>query len=882
MIDVTDFTGSRLGRYDVIAVLGRGGMGVVYDAIDPSLGRHVALKVLPPDVSSDARRLARFVQEARAASALNHPNVVAIYEIGHEQVGSHDVHFIAMEKVEGSNLRTTLAGARLPIQRVTDLVAQIASAVGAAHSAGIVHRDLKPENIVLSAQGAPKVLDFGLAKLRPDDESGIFDSNTAVLPTDSGVILGTVGYMSPEQALGKPADHRSDIFSLGCILYEALAGHRAFQAGSSVETLNAIINTDPAPLRQSNPSASSELQRIVNKSMAKNPDERYQSAKEMAIDLRATLREEAERPQLRNLPTSQRVTLALLGLATVIFIGYAIASALRSRRATTSAAVSAPPALSVRRLTSRGTVTHVAISPDGRFLAYSLLDRSLRLRQLASGQELELIPPGPLSIWGLTFTPDGDGVVYAGKDERNPVGSCFRIPSIGGRPQHLFDGIDSAPAVSPDGRFIAWSRAESPQPGQSALMVANIDGSGARAVATRRLPERFAPIFFAGPSWSPDSASIASPVQRDAEPIGLRLMVINAKSGAERAMLDRNWALIGQSGWLSDGSGIVASAADEENDPSDLRLWLFPYPSGTPRRITAELDAYRAVSVARQGDLLASLTVDISAQVWAVPLAEKREPDKISAGTSDGWRGLSLLPDGRIVFSTIEEASQTLFVSNADGSGRTRLTHDAWNNRYPAAFREGIAYVSSTSEHTEVCVTDFEGNGRRVVVRDVDASPIAVSPDGAWLVFARNRRLWKMPMSGGAATQVVAEVSSAASWSPTGDRIALLLGDAETYMARAVSVVSAQDGRLLWSAPLRNVHTGTTIRWRPDGNALLVNSGPKDDRNLWLMPFQGTPSRLTDFKDQRAYFWDLSHDGKVAVLSRANITRDAVLISGFR
>jgi eukaryotic-like serine/threonine-protein kinase len=278
-----NLAGSDIGRYRVVSLIGAGGMGEVYDAIDSSLGRHVALKILKSDAVSDPKRVARFVHEARSASALNHPHLVSIYEIG--QHG--DIHFIAMEKVDGSTLRQIFSSERFSSKRALELMVQITEAVAAAHGAGIVHRDLKPENIMVSQSGYVKVLDFGLAKLQP--EAALLtdvSASTIFKATDAGSLLGTVGYMSPEQAQGKPADHRSDIFSLGCILYEALAGKRAFHAGSSIDTLHQTIHDDPAPLQEIAPEASPELQRIVRKALAKDLEDRYQSAKEMATDLR--------------------------------------------------------------------------------------------------------------------------------------------------------------------------------------------------------------------------------------------------------------------------------------------------------------------------------------------------------------------------------------------------------------------------------------------------------------------------------------------------------------------------------------------------------------------------------------------------------------------
>ena len=307
MSDVFGLSGSRVGRYEVQSVLGSGGMGVVYDAIDPSLGRHVALKVLPPQLVADRSRLNRFVQEARSASALNHPNVVSIYEIGHDSANGRDVHFIAMELIDGETLRNVIAGERMTPSRAAEVTAQIADVAASAHASGIVHRDLKPENVMLTRNGHVKVLDFGLAKLAERALSSSEDSATAVQETASGAILGTAGYMAPEQARGQRADHRADIFAIGCILYEMLSGKRAFRASSPVETLNEIITKDPPPVKGLPP----EYDRILRKSLAKEPDARYQTAKDMALDLRAA----AAGPQRRALNVK---TLFAVAIAAVV------------------------------------------------------------------------------------------------------------------------------------------------------------------------------------------------------------------------------------------------------------------------------------------------------------------------------------------------------------------------------------------------------------------------------------------------------------------------------------------------------------------------------------------------------------------------------------
>src|SRR5213592_4330180 len=275
---------TKLGPYEIVAPLGAGGMGEVYRARDTRLGRDVAVKVLPSSFSADSDRLHRFEQEACAASALNHPNILIVHDIG-----THDGSpYIVSELLEGETLRQRMSGAALAQRRVTDYASQIAHGLAAAHEKGIVHRDLKPDNIFITKDGRVKILDFGIAKLtQPDGSLSQTEIPTRRVDTDPGVVMGTVGYMSPEQVKGRPVDHRSDIFSFGAILYEMLSGRRAFHGESAADTMSAILKEDPPDLSDTNQSVSPALERLVNHCLEKNPEARFHSASDLAFALEA-------------------------------------------------------------------------------------------------------------------------------------------------------------------------------------------------------------------------------------------------------------------------------------------------------------------------------------------------------------------------------------------------------------------------------------------------------------------------------------------------------------------------------------------------------------------------------------------------------------------
>ena len=873
--------GGEIGRYRIVSQLGAGGMGEVYDAVDSTLGRHVAIKVLKADAVGDPKRLSRFIQEARAAAALNHPHLVSIYEIG-EHRGRH---FIAMERVDGVTLREMLARERPPLVRALDLMAQTTEAVAAAHGAGIIHRDLKPENIMVSRGGYAKVLDFGLAKLQPDTAVPTDASATTLAkPTESGIVLGTVGYMSPEQAQGKPADARSDIFALGCILYEAITGRRAFHGDTSIDTLHKIIHEEPTPLCEIVSNVPAEVQRIVRKAMTKNPDERYQLANDLALDLRILARESGpERPSRPADEESRRRTpVVLIAIGTVaIVVAVMVVLWQRSTRAR-------PPAsIAFQRVTSKGNLATMGLSPDGRFIAYSQEGeggQSLWLRQLASGEDLQLVPPAQCSFWGApTFTSDGSAIVYGLKSKRDPRGSFYRMSTIGGPAKRLLSGIDSAPSFSPDGRQMTWVRAEFPTASESALMVANSDGTGARVLARRRYPELFAPIYFTHPSWSPDGKLIAASVKRVRNPDRAEMIGVDPRTGRETLLSKARWVSLSSLTWLPDQSGIVAIGATDVGSIHPLtgtgnQIWLIPYPSGEPRRITHDILYYRELSISADGERLLSDVTDAALDIWRKPLSGAGPPQKISSGHFDGNVGLSATSEGQLVFSSRETEPQTLWIMDAHGGRRRPFLRYPFRDSYPVAFSGGIAYVSATPAATELCTTNRDGEVRSVVVSGIDEAPIAASPNGKWLVCTINRRLWKFSADGRERQQLSQEIASTPAYSPKGDQIAFLTGAPGAYAIHGGDkrmVVIAADGHEVWSSAVPQP-LARHLRWTNDGNALLLF----DWHDLWLYPLRGQAKKLTSF-DDNIWSFDVAPD-QVLFIARGSYTRDAVLITGFR
>ena len=489
--------GTRLGPYEVTAPLGSGGMGEVYRARDARLNRDIAIKVLPAVGAGDPDRRERFAREARAVAALNHPNIVTIHSV---EEADGEI-FLTMEIVEGRSLAEVLLKGALPLDRLLKVAIGVADAIAAAHQKGITHRDLKPANVMLGGgdqAGRVKVLDFGLAKLAegPLDASGM--TTVAANPiTGEGRILGTVAYMSPEQAEGKPIDARSDLFSLGVMLFEMATGQRPFTGETSMSVISAILKDTPKSVSDLNAALPRDLGRIVRRALAKDPERRYQTAKDLRNDLeelKASLDSgEIDAPAATGAraPTARRPWLVAAAV-TVAVLASAGVYVWRSFG-------EAPPPfdrVEVRRLTTTGTALSAAISPDGRFIVHVQDEdgqQSLWMRQIATGSNVQIAPPSEDSYLGLAFSPDANFLFFS----RGPSGvdpSLYQMPVLGGPARRILDRVGRL-AFSPDGARIAFLRRESPS---VFLMTVNVDGTDVKELARVAAPD-----FFGAPSGLP-------------------------------------------------------------------------------------------------------------------------------------------------------------------------------------------------------------------------------------------------------------------------------------------------------------------------------------------------------------------------------------------
>ncbi|HJW14716.1 MAG TPA: protein kinase, partial [Thermoanaerobaculia bacterium] len=752
----------QIAHYRIVGPLGAGGMGEVYLAQDQTLERNVALKILPPELVQSEERVRRFVREAKSASSLNHPNIVTIYEIGQDEVrapegggpkepGSSALHYISMELVSGETLTTKIHHDKTDLRTLLGYLAQVAEGLAKAHAAGIVHRDLKPGNIMVSKDGFAKVLDFGLAKLTekaPTEADVTAGATHAGEGTSAGAVLGTVGYMSPEQVRGATVDHRSDIFSFGCILYEAATRTKPFMADSNVETMHKILHDKPTPVEEINKEVPTEVRRLIRRCLAKSPDQRFQSAKDLAIELREIVDEYdsltpsgssgsgssalgAPAPG----PAARRISPVLLAGMAAVVATVIIAGVLLGKRDRNSGAQAAPPALKISTVTNRGFANGAALSPDGRYLAYSLFqdgNRTLWVRQVATGSDVQILPSQKVQPTGLVFTPDGNYLYYQSADpDHEGYTAIFEVPALGGTPRKRAYDVDSRVSFSPDGKQICFRRGE-PHKNREALVVRDLDSQQERVLASVSPP-----VNFGQPAWAPDGKKIAVIEVNGGRAMGTSVTTYDLAKGRREPLGKATWFGAIDLTWLPDGSGLVLSVFDPSTFTTG-QLVKIAYPGGAIAPITTGTDGYAAISVSADGGTIAAVRSRQALDLWTTLPTGNRAERQITFGSGDEGAVLSYeaAQDSTVLYSAVKDATIQIFSVGADGSNTRSLTAGQKFAGNPF-FRPGCGVVyqlGGADSTSHIWRADVHGENARQLTTGTGETIVDVSPDGRFIL----------------------------------------------------------------------------------------------------------------------------------------------------
>jgi len=810
--------GQKLGDYRILALLGSGGMGDVYKAEDERLGRLVAIKVLPASFVEEIGRLRRFEREARAASAINHPNIATVYDVG----DNGHLHYLVMEHVDGAVLSAWLAEEKAPLAEVLRLLEGIADALARAHNAGIVHRDVKPANIVVSASRHAKLLDFGLAKV-PEIASPGGPNDTAVGLTSPGELVGTMAYMSPEQARGQSLDRRSDIFSFGIVLHEAVTGDSPFGGGSGVEAATRILRHDPIPPLRARRDLPAALVRILEKALEKDPVERYQFMDDVVVDL-AAVRRAIETgqpipgdalPSASSHPVRWLLLGTAAGLAALIPILW-----FESARAHDPAHPLSGANVAMRPLTYGESRTgYPAISPQGDLVAYAddasgSLD--VMVKQVATGRPLRITEAAGDEV-DPAFAPDGQTIAFATAD-----GRVQTVPSLGGPVRTLSEGGASQPAWSPDGQDVVYRRG-------TRLFAVSRTGGASREVT------RDGSLRATGrPAWSPDGDSVVF----SAIDAGRSVLARVAATGGKAETLGVGLRALQSPAWSADGRWLFGTMGAPRQ--AHREIWALPLGRGVatagPVRIVGGVLDFLKPSVSRDHRKLTFEVRETRCRVAAIPLVGPY-PTEPQAIPIDGSPLESRLNAAGDAFAVVlgQYGPTALWRVPARGGEGVRLAegpalalHPTWS---PAGDR--LAYAEDVEGRRRIALVPSSGGRPLYVTSPGDfADYPAWSPDGRWLAFASARResdaLCIVPAAGGTTRSVATTTSSMQwiSWAPGGRSIAVGLTNHEGVAS--IGLIAVKGG------PWRRIATNAQDPlWLPDGRLAFLRSASAETWDLW-------------------------------------------------
>ena len=903
--------GDTILHYRVTGRLGAGGMGVVFAAEDLKLGRQAALKFLPPELSRDQNALDRFLFEARTASALNHPNICTIYAVENATIDGSEHTFIAMELLEGQSLDHRIGGG-LPLDRLLDISIQLADALDAAHAKGVIHRDIKPANIFLTQRGQVKVLDFGLAKLaRPelamDTIGATLDAPAPAHLTSPGATVGTISYMSPEQARGEVLDTRTDLFSLGSVIYQMATGKLPFPGATSAVVFHGILESHPAPVSQLNPTLPPKLQEIVEKLLEKDRDLRYQSAADLRGDLKRLK---------RDLESGRSITSAVsVDVPARPASGSSVSTSAQSSLPETSAARQSSlrrwilPALvvlllaalvasrvraylahrpepfknfSITKVTDTGNVAQVAISPDGSYILMLLQQNgltSLQLHNLPTNSMAQVEPAADVEYNGMRFSPDGNLLYFVRSDPGNDeLKFLYRAPVLGGTPTKLADDVDAL-TLSPDGRKVAFMRYDNPKAGEYQLIVKDLQTGSESVLANGSKKENME-----NPAWSPDGKVIAACILLpDGALTGID--IVDVQTGQRKPLLRTQNQYVWNVDWLPDGSSLVVLYSDGTSNFQRNQVGLVSYPGGVLTSLTRDASNYAWMSEATRAPILAAVDSELH---WDIQImsAGNSGADAKSVAKASEFTGLAWNTDGTLLW---DKEGRLETVNPETGVHGTFSTDtDKVIQGSPNVCRDGrniVFYRSDGPTRIGIWRKDSSGQSLLALSSEKFEQYPKCSSDSRWVYYldATLNLLMRVPLQGGTPHKVT-DLTLQTQYntcpydiSPDGSSaLFTVLSHTEGHKEHLLEV-STDSGQTKREIPLQKQPAGA-IQYGPDGKSLEYVVRENGVDNLWRQPLDGSPGKWeTSFKTEHIRVFQWSPEGKKLALVRGHTDSDVVL-----
>ena len=882
------FKTEMIAHYKIVSKIGSGGMGEVFHAVDTKLGRDVAIKTLSSIYDNDPNFLKRFRNEARAAATLNHPNVATVYSVeDHEELS-----FITMELVDGKTLDKITPEDGLEVVKFLEWFEPLAAALSHAHKRGIIHRDVKPGNIMISESGTPKILDFGLAQFEAPHNSGSM-SRTAI--TAPGQILGTPSYMSPEQAEGSSVDKRSDIFSFGSVMYEALTGKRPFRGPNQSAIVEAVIYGQPEPISKLKSDVPPLLERMVTRCLEKSPSKRFQSMREVhsilkdakSADSAGVSMHSFARRFYREARSSSKIWLfaAAAAVLLVALAGWYFVSR----------PAMLPPfsvdRVSIRKLSQSNNVALSVISPDGRSIAFVTYEqddsRSLWLRRVSETNAIKIVPSQQVHYWDIAFSNDGEYVYYITAPRFGTHGTLFRVPSLGGQARKVAEKTNHLGNLSPDGKRVLFVRYGDPAPDTSVnvtdskLISTNAENGGDEQVL--RVLEGESIIRKA--RFSPDGRFIFY-IKRELDGVEYwSIARLDTQTGSEEQII-RNKERIDMIEPLQKGNGLLMNAVDS---PSNRRqLFYVSIPDGEITRITNDLNSYIGVSVDRDGRNIVAVQRTDESRIWVGSSNDHKSMTPITREPL-AFQTVDWTPDGRLVFDVLENDRLSVWIADADGRNAIQLTPPDSDNSNPQVSGDGrsIVFTSRRAGHNQIWRMDIDGSNQTFLAKTngITQAP-QFAADGKTVVFRWYNEgsppMGQVPIEGGQVTGLDYLPNAFTYYwamSPDGKYLAYTIGGGTADPLKVL--VRPTDS--LMPISILSIRPTWFFKWAPDSKTLIYQESQQGEglatKVFQVNPDEREPKLLVTTEPDHILDLTYSRDGSRFAAVRQKVSTDAVMLS---